>query len=203
MIEYPGRIFFSRWEKPTEESGWFYKIAYQLCTEARSLFMDTDEFENNDWKEWNVLELHGWHLNPQLHIVWYKGLGVHPYPEEIRRVVYHRKAAQLEELEISDPFLLHHSHKLIPDEPFKGDPLTNPRDRARWKERVEEFYEQVQKHAIIYHPGAHQKSTWDKLQKMKKIEILNLPDDDYPTRIDNWEIVEINPEFGYADFSKL
>ena len=128
---------------------------------------------------------------------------MYAYPEEIRRVVYHRKAAQLEDLEISDPFLLHHSHKLIPDEPFKGDPLTNPRDRARWKERVEEFYEQVQKHAIIYHPGAHQKSTWDKLQKMKKIEILNLPDDDYPTRIDNWKIVEINPEFGYADFSKL
>ena len=202
MIEYPGRIFFSRWEKPDTDNGWLYSQAYQLCVEARSLFFDDKNFENDDWKSWNVIELHGWE-NMDLHVVWFDMLGVHPYPEEKRRIVYRRDLKKLEELEIKDPFILHNSNQIVPKEKFKGDPLTNINDRKRWHEKVDEFYIQIEKHAIIYHAGAHQKSTWDMLQKLKKIEILNLPDEDYPTRIDGWKIVEVDPEIGYADFSKL
>lgn len=203
MIEYPGRIFFSRWEKPDKDNGWLYGVAYRLCTEARTLFFKTVENANEEWKGWNVLELHGWD-NPELHIVWYKHFGVHPFPEEEKRIVYRRDIGKLEDYEIKDPFLLHHSHKLIPDNiSLKNDPLNNPRDRKMWFDRVQDFYEEINKHAIIYHPGAHQKSTWETLQAMKKIEILNLPDEDNPTRITGWKIVEIDPEYGYADFSKL
>lgn len=202
MIEYPGRIFFSRWEKPNKDNGWLYSHAYKLCVEARTLFFADKKFENEDWKSWHVLELHGWE-DMQLHVVWFDMFGVHPYPAEKRRIVYHRASQQLEDLEIHDPFILHNSHQLVPREKYKGDPLSNKNDRARWHEKVDELYIALAKHAIIYHPGAHQSSTWDMLQKMKKIEILNLPDEDNPTRIDGWKVVEVDPEFGYADFSKL
>jgi len=203
VIEYPNRIFFSRWEKPDQDNGWLYSIAYKLCVEARIIFLKTVEDAEDLWDSWNVLELHGG-SNPELHIVWYKHFGVHPYPEEYRRYVYAREKQEMIEFEIKDPFILHYSHKLIPkDTKLKKDPLVNPKDRKRWFDRVEEFYVELEKHAIIYHAGAHQRSSWETLQAMKKIEIINLPDEEHPTRIDNWKIVDIDPEYGYADFSKL
>jgi hypothetical protein len=205
MIEYPGRIFFSRWEKPDQDNAWLYQTAYKLCVEARTLFYSQEEFKEDTedlWTSWQVLELHGIE-NPRLHIVWYKYFGVHPYPEESRRIVYNREEQILEDWKITDPFLLHYSYKLVPEEPYKGDPLRNPMDRRRWRTVVEDFYSQLEKHSIIYHAGAHQKSSWEYLQRVKKIEILNLPDEDNPTRIDKWKIVEVDPEYGYADFSKL
>lgn len=202
MIEYPGRVFFSRWEKPDKENTWLYDQAYRLCLVAKKIFMESKQFENADWKTWNVIELHGWD-NFTLHLVWYDMLGVHPYPEETRRVVLYESDGILEEYKIEDPFLLHYSHKLIPDEPLRHDPLSNKRHRDQWKSQVEELYNELRKHAIIYHPGAHQKSSWEALQSLKRIEVINLPDEENPTRIHGWKIVEVDPQIGYADFSRL
>ena len=207
MLEYPGRIFFSRWEKPDEDNGWLYGIAYRLAIRAKESYFNCHNFSQNLewWKSWNVLELHGWE-NPSLHIVEYENMGIHPYPKEVRRLVFAMDGStnqyRLSEWPIKDPFLLHHSYKLIPEK-IKDDPLKNPQDRKRWFDLCKDLYAKIESHSIIYHPGAHQQSTWLQLQKLKKIKIINLPDDEFPFRLSGWDVIEIDPEIGYADFGAL
>ena len=201
MLEYPGRIFFSRWEKPDEENGWLYGIAYRLALRAKEIYFNDSNNDPDWWDTWQVLELHG-RENPRLHLVEYPHLAVHPFPEEKKRMVYYPTTNTLKSWDIKDPFILHYSHRLIPKE-LKGDPLTNPQDRKRWEELCENIYAKIENHAIIYHPGAHQKSTWNQLQKMKKIKIINLPNEEHPFRLQGWDVVEVDPEVGYADFGAL
>ena len=206
MIEYPGRIFFSRWEDPRDENDWLYNLAFTLAYAAKDAFLKQFPDDEETWKTWNVMELHGDVImnRPVLHLVWYKGLGVHPFPEEKRRVIYLKDRHKIKELDINDPFLLHYSHRLVPDDKeLEGDPLVNPKDRKRWRRKVEEFYQKLEESSVIYHPSVHQKSGWLNILYFRKIKIVNLPDEKNPTRIDGWDVVEISPHVGWADFSIL
>ena len=63
MIQYPSRIFFSRWEKQDEDNKWLYTSAHTLAVHAKHVFFKNYSSEIQWWKEWNVIELHG-HQSP-------------------------------------------------------------------------------------------------------------------------------------------
>ena len=100
MLEYPGRIFFSRWEKPDEENGWLYAIAYRMAVRAKQAYFRKNPEGENWWNAWNVLEIHG-RQNPRLHVVEYEHFGVHPFPEEKKRLVYYPQEDALSPWRIS------------------------------------------------------------------------------------------------------
>ena len=187
MIQKPGQIFFSRYEKKNEDNHWLYTSAYTLAVAAKKLFMQNYETEKEWWNKWNVIELHGFD-QPTLHLVEYPLLGTHPYPVEARRFCFYPYERNLSELKILDPYVLHHSHQLVPKNGFQNDPLSNPKDRKRWFEACDELYYQLAKHNLVDHPQSCYQSGWLELINMKGVAVKNLPTDGNPTSISHWKV---------------
>lgn len=201
MIQYPSRIFFSRWEKQDEENKWMYTSAHTLAVHAKQVFFKNYPSEIGWWKKWNVIELHG-HQSPTLHFVEYENFGTHPFPKEIKRFAYYPNQKQVVELKIVDPYIIHESYKIVPKEGMgEQDPLKNPVDRKRWFERCIELYKDFQEHNLIEHPQAHYQSGWNSLLKIKGLGIFNLPDKSHPTQISGWKIspIEVHAEVSFGD----
>lgn len=203
MIQYPNRIFFSRWEEKDEENKWLYTSAYTLASAAKKYFHKAyaDKEDILDWwKKWNVIELQGYD-SPRLAFVEYDHFGVHPFPKEVRRFVFYPESKEIIELKILDPYILHHSYKLIPQEGIGNDPLKNKVDRKRWFGRCDELYRDFEIHNLVDHPQAHYLSGWEDLLKIKGLEVLNLPDRDHPFRIDKWSVqpIEVHSECSFGD----
>lgn len=203
MIQYPNRIYFSRWEEATEESRWLYTSAYTLASAAKQYFMKTyaEKPEIIEWwQKWNVIELHGYDA-PRIAFVEYEYFGIHPFPKEIRRFVFYPQNKEIVELKILDPYILHHSHKLVPEKGIKNDPLRNPKDRQRWFNKCTLLYDEFKQHHLIDHPQAHYVSGWKELLTLKGIEIINLPDEHNLNSIDNWKVqpIEIHAECSFGD----
>jgi len=187
MIQKPGQIFFSRFEKKNEENHWTYTSTYTLAIAAKKLFMESYPTDADWWKKWNVIELHGYE-KPTLHFVEYPLFGVHPFPTERRRFCFYPYQRSIVELKILDPFILHHSFKLVPEKGFSGDPLNNPKDRTRWFACCDELYHGLEKHNLVDHPQASYESGWRELLNMKGVAIRNLPDENTPMSISKWKV---------------
>ena len=201
MIQHPNKIFFSRWEEKTEENKWLYTSAYTLASAGKKLYFKTFSEENKEWwAKWNVIELHG-HKSPKLHFVEYEHFGIHPYPKELRRIVFYPNK-EIVELKILDPFILHQSFNLVPVSGLgEKDPLKNPKDRKRWFEKCDLLYRDFEDQNLIDHPQAHYLSGWNELLSIKGLEVVNLPTKDKPFSIDNWKVqpIEIHAECSFGD----
>jgi hypothetical protein len=201
MIQYPSRIFFSRWEKQDDENQWLYTSAHCLAVAAKNIFLKTFKDELDWWKKWNVIELHG-HAAPTLHFVEYALFGSHPFPQESRRFVFYPSQRQVVELKILDPYILHKSYLLIPEDGMGSqDPLNNPVDRKRWFERCDELYRDFDTHHLIDHPQAHYQTGWKELLNLKGLSVFNLPTEEKPTQIQNWKVspIEVHAEVSFGD----
>lgn len=204
MIQYPNRIFFSRWEDQTDDTKWLYTSAYTLASAAKRFFLQT--YAKNPatlawWKNWHVIELQGYD-SPKVAFVEYEYFGVHPFPKEIRRFVFYPNQKEVIELSILDPYILHKSHDLIPRTGMgKDDPFRNPKDRTRWFDRCEELYRDFAIHHLIEHPQAHYESGWKQLLELKGLDVRNLPDIENPLRMDKWNVqpVEVHSECSFGD----
>jgi hypothetical protein len=204
MLNYPNRIFFSRWEEQTEDNKWLYTSTYTLAAAARKFFRKTygkkpDTLEW--WSKWNVIELQDYD-SPKVAFVEYEHFGVHPCPKELRRFVFYPNQCEIIELKILDPYILHRCHELIPTQGMgKQDPLKNPKDRTRWFSRCEELYRDFDVHNLVDHPQAHYESGWKQLLELKGLEVQNLPDEDHPLRMDKWIVqpVEVHAECSFGD----
>lgn len=201
MLQYPSRIFFSRWEKQNDDNKWLYTSAHTLAVAAKRMFQKTFVDDLDWWSKWNVVELHG-HHTPTLHFVEYELFGTHPFPKEVRRFAFYPSQKQVVELKILDPYLLHHSYKLVPETGLgKQDPLSNPVERKRWFERCEELYRDFADHHLIDHPQSHYKSGWDELLKIKGLSVINLPTIEEKNKISGWKVspTEIHAEVSFGD----
>jgi len=200
MIQKPAKIFFSRWEEQNEENKWIYMSAYTLASAAKKFFFS--HFEDKDWwAKWNVIELHGYD-NPKVCFVEYDQFGVHPFPKEVRRIVFYPREKKIAELKILDPYILHDSHLLIPEKGMGAqDPFKNPQDRKVWFRKCEELSHELRKHGLTDHPQAYFHSGWKEMLTIKGLEIINLPDAQNPKRMTGWsvEVTEINTDYSFGD----
>jgi hypothetical protein len=197
-------ITFGRFEVPQVESAWIYRQAFDLCLEARTAYMDRWGDHPEIWENWHTVTLHGpfgkwtkvefdrWHL-----------FGTHPHPTLIQKLSYSRALNHIDPVRIpSDPPILHHSWRVIPDAHWQTDPLA-PHHRKSWKEQVRRLEKSLNDYSIMWHPSAHTYYGWKYLLSAAGLRLVNLPDNAAPKRIFHWKVEEVDPRTSVPLLSEL